>query len=51
VREGRLKVLRDPTELTVERKPPGSFEERVRRDPAELLRLALPAAAPSGTPP
>ena len=42
VREGRLKVLRDPTELTIERKPPGAFEERVRRDPADLLRPALP---------
>jgi uncharacterized protein len=42
VREGRLKILRDPEQLTVERKPPDSFERRVRRDPADLLRLALP---------
>jgi uncharacterized protein len=42
VREGRLKILRDPRELTVERKAPDSFERRVRRDPADLLRLAVP---------
>jgi uncharacterized protein len=44
VREGRLRVLRDPAELTVEPKPPGGAERRVRRDPAELLRLAVPPA-------
>jgi uncharacterized protein len=48
VREGRLKILRDPEQLTVERKPPNSVERRVRRDPADLLRLAIPA---SGSPP
>ncbi len=42
VREGRLKLLRDPAELTVERKPADRFDQRVRRDPADLLRLALP---------
>ncbi len=42
IREGRLKILRDPEQLTVERKPPDSVERRVRRDPADLLRLALP---------
>jgi predicted glycosyltransferase len=42
VREGRLKILRDPEQLTVEPKPDDSFERRVRRDPADLLRLALP---------
>jgi uncharacterized protein len=42
VREGRLRILRDPEQLTVERKPDDSFERRVRRDPADLLRLALP---------
>ena len=44
VREGRLKLLRAPEELVVERKPSGAFTRRVRRDPADLLRLALPAA-------
>jgi uncharacterized protein len=42
VREGRLKILREPEQLTVERKPPNSVERRVRRDPADLLRLAIP---------
>jgi predicted glycosyltransferase len=42
IREGRLKILRDPEQLTVERKPRDSFERRVRRDPADLLKLALP---------
>jgi uncharacterized protein len=42
VREGRMKILRDPEELTIERRTGDSFERRVRRDPAELLRLAVP---------
>jgi predicted glycosyltransferase len=41
-REGRLRFLKDPGQLTVERKPPGAYENRVRRDPATLLQLALP---------
>jgi predicted glycosyltransferase len=40
--EGRLGFLRDPDELVLERKPSGAYRERVRRDPADLLRLALP---------
>ena len=48
VREGRMKILRDPEELTVERRADDSFERRVRRDPADLLRLAVPS---SGSPP
>jgi predicted glycosyltransferase len=42
VREGRMKILRDPEELTVERRSDNSFERRVRRDPADLLTLAVP---------
>ena len=42
VREGRMKILRDPEELTVERRSDNAFERRVRRDPAELLALAVP---------
>jgi predicted glycosyltransferase len=42
VREGRLRVLSDPAELTVERRPASAYERRVRRDPAELLWLAVP---------
>jgi len=40
-REGRVRFLRDPAELVVE-KAPSRRERRGRRDPAELLRLALP---------
>src|SRR5437763_5635896 len=40
-REGRLRFLRDPAELVVE-KAPAKRERRGRRDPADLLRLALP---------
>jgi len=42
VREGRMRLLRDPEELTVERRPHNAFERRVRRDPADLLTLAVP---------
>jgi predicted glycosyltransferase len=45
--EGRLRFLSDPAELVVERKPPGAVERRVRRHPADLLRLALPWLAES----
>ena len=41
-REGRLLFLADPAELEIEKKPPGAWRERIRRNPAELLRLALP---------
>jgi predicted glycosyltransferase len=40
--EGRLRFLADPAELEIDKKPPGGWRERVRRNPAELLRLALP---------
>jgi uncharacterized protein len=42
IREGRLHLLRDPAEISLEKKAPGSLQRRVRRDPAELLSLALP---------
>jgi uncharacterized protein len=42
IREGRMKMLRDPQELTIERRSDDGFERRVRRDPAELLKLAVP---------
>lgn len=41
-REGRLRFLNDPAEVKIERKPAGRVQERVRRDPRELLELALP---------
>jgi uncharacterized protein len=40
-REGRIRFLRDPAEVLVE-KTPAKRERRGRRDPAELLTLALP---------
>ena len=39
--EGRVRFLRDPEELVIE-KAPAQRERRGRRDPADLLRLALP---------
>jgi uncharacterized protein len=40
VSEGRVRLLRDPTELVVEKVP--KREPRAVRDPADLLRLAVP---------
>jgi uncharacterized protein len=40
-REGRIRFLRDPADLVVE-KASANRQRRGRRDPAELLRLALP---------
>jgi predicted glycosyltransferase len=47
-REGRLRFLRDPAEIKLERKPAGLVEQRVRRDPRDLLELALPWVYPGG---
>jgi predicted glycosyltransferase len=44
--EGRLRFLRDPAELEPAKKPEGAWRDRVRRDPRDLLRLALPWIAP-----
>jgi uncharacterized protein len=41
-REGRLKFLTDPSEVKVEKREKGAYARRVRRDPRDLLRLALP---------
>jgi predicted glycosyltransferase len=41
IAEGRVQFLRDPGELVVE-KAPAVRERRGRRDPADLLRLAVP---------
>jgi uncharacterized protein len=43
IREGRLRRLRDPSQVTVERRP-GNGAPRVRRDPRELVKLLLSAA-------
>jgi predicted glycosyltransferase len=40
--EGRLRFLSDPAELEVRKKPEDAWRNRVRRDPADLLALALP---------
>ena len=40
-REGRLRFLRDPNEITIAKKPEGAWTARVRRDPRDLLDLAL----------
>jgi hypothetical protein len=40
--EGRLRFLRNPAELEIRRKPEGAWRDRARRDPADLLALALP---------
>jgi predicted glycosyltransferase len=43
VSEGRLRMLADPAELTIEKKAdPDAWRSRVRRDPADLLQLAVP---------
>jgi uncharacterized protein len=42
VRQGRLRTLSDPSDVVIEKKTPGAAARRVRRDPADLLRLALP---------
>jgi predicted glycosyltransferase len=44
VSEGRLRLLRDPEEIAV-RKKEGSGEPAIRRDPGDLLDLALPWTA------
>jgi hypothetical protein len=51
VRDGRLRLLRDPEEVAVV--PKGPAARPTVRDPADLLRLALPRAAapPTGPPP
>jgi uncharacterized protein len=41
VREGRLRILSDPEAIAFAPKPPGRLHDRVRRDPGDLLRLAL----------
>jgi hypothetical protein len=41
VSEGRLRLLGDPAEIELRKKPAGAAESRVRRDPRRLLELAL----------
>jgi uncharacterized protein len=39
--DGRLRMLRDPSELRFEKRPPEPVHERVRRDPRVLVELLL----------
>jgi hypothetical protein len=49
VREERLHLLDDPAEIEVAKKGADGYASRVRRDPRDLLRLALPwVEGPSG---
>jgi hypothetical protein len=41
-RSGRLHLLGDPAEIEVSKKDADRYESRVRRDPRELLEMALP---------
>ena len=41
-RQGRLRFLRDPDEVVLEKKPSALTGPTIGRDPRELLRLALP---------
>ena len=43
--QGRLRFLRDPADVELRKRPPGAWRDRVRRDPADLLRLVLPWVA------
>ena len=43
IAEGRLRMLADPADLVIAKKPdPEAWRSRVRRNPADLLRLAVP---------
>ncbi|HKG35256.1 MAG TPA: DUF354 domain-containing protein [Solirubrobacterales bacterium] len=46
MRDGRLRYLEEPGQIELVKKPPETWRRRVRRDPAELLRLALPWLSP-----
>jgi uncharacterized protein len=41
VAEGRLRLLADPGEIALRKKPAGAASSRIRRDPRRLLDLAL----------
>jgi len=41
VAEGRLRLLQDPSEIELKKKPAGAAASRIRRDPRRLLELAL----------
>ncbi len=41
VAEGRLRLLQDPGDIELKKKPAGAAASRIRRDPRRLLELAL----------
>jgi predicted glycosyltransferase len=45
VRDGRLRPLEDPDQVALVKKPARALHDRVRRDPADLVSLALPQLA------
>jgi uncharacterized protein len=46
--EGRLHLVSDPELIEISRKPADRFESRVRRDPKDLLEMALPWISSEG---
>jgi len=50
IAEGRLRLLADPSEVRVVKREPGAADRRVRRDPADLLALAVPRRWPARWP-
>jgi hypothetical protein len=42
IAQGRLQLLADPEQIEIRKKPPDAWRHSVKRDPAELLRMALP---------
>lgn len=42
VAQGRLQLLADPGQIEIRKKPPEAWRHGVKRDPAKLLRMALP---------
>jgi predicted glycosyltransferase len=42
VEQGRLKILRDPEQVTVDPKPADALDKRTKRDIGDLLHLAIP---------
>jgi uncharacterized protein len=42
IAQDKLRTLRDVGEIELKRKARDTYRQRTRRDPAELLRLALP---------
>ena len=41
-REGRLRFLKDPAEIEVTKRAERAYDQRVKRNPRDLLKLALP---------